>query len=169
MLSSFSHVRLFNPLNCSPPGSSVHGILQARILKWGATSFSRGSSWPRNQTCIPLFGRWFFTTEPSGKPMSCVLSKSKFLKLIHASKMNFFSYVFPPLCLFLWVVPIFIFGHVRQLTESQFPNQELNLGPQQWKLCIPTTDHQGISSTFCLTKWLSGLKRKLDQYFQILV
>ena len=35
---------------CSPPGSSVHGILQARILKWVAISFSRGSSQPRNLT-----------------------------------------------------------------------------------------------------------------------
>ena len=36
----------------SQPGSSVHGISQARILEWVAISFSRGSSWPRNQTCV---------------------------------------------------------------------------------------------------------------------
>ena len=54
-------------------------------------------------------------------------------------KDEFFSSVFPPLCLFLWVVLIFIFGHVRQLAESQFPNQDLNLGPQQWKLHTPAT------------------------------
>ena len=35
---------LCNPMDCSPPGFSVHGILQARILKWAAISFSRGSS-----------------------------------------------------------------------------------------------------------------------------
>ena len=35
---------LCDPLDCSPPGSSVHGILQARILEWVAISFSRGSS-----------------------------------------------------------------------------------------------------------------------------
>ena len=39
-------------VDCSPPGSSVHGILQARILEWVAISFSRGSSWPRDRTCI---------------------------------------------------------------------------------------------------------------------
>ena len=38
------------PVDCSPPSSSVHGILQARILEWLAISFSRGSSWPRDQT-----------------------------------------------------------------------------------------------------------------------
>ena len=36
----------------SPPGSSVHGILQARTLKWLAISFSRGSSWPRDRTWV---------------------------------------------------------------------------------------------------------------------
>ena len=37
---------LCNPVDCRPPGSSVHGILQARILECVAISFSRGSSWP---------------------------------------------------------------------------------------------------------------------------
>ena len=39
---------LCDPMDCSLPGSSVHGILQARVLEWVAISFSRGSSWPRN-------------------------------------------------------------------------------------------------------------------------
>ena len=53
-----SHVRLFwNPMDCSPPGSSVHGISQARILEWVAISFSRGSSQPRDWTCISCIGR----------------------------------------------------------------------------------------------------------------
>ena len=41
---------LCDPMVCSPPGSSVHGILQARILKWVALPFSRGPSWPRDWT-----------------------------------------------------------------------------------------------------------------------
>ena len=41
-----------DPVECSPPGSSVHGISQARILEWVITSFSRGSSPPRDQTWI---------------------------------------------------------------------------------------------------------------------
>ena len=44
---------LCEPMDCSPPGSSVHGTLQARILEWVAISFSRRSSQPRDQTCIP--------------------------------------------------------------------------------------------------------------------
>ena len=43
---------LCHPMDCSPPGSSVHGILQARILEWVAISFSRGSSQPRDGTCV---------------------------------------------------------------------------------------------------------------------
>ena len=43
---------LCDPMDCSPPGSSVHGILQARILEWVAIPFSRGSSQPRDQTQV---------------------------------------------------------------------------------------------------------------------
>ena len=52
---------LCNPMGCSLPGSSVHGILQERILKWVAISSSRGSSSPRDRTgisCVSNFGRW---------------------------------------------------------------------------------------------------------------
>ena len=46
-------VQLFcDPIDCSPPGSSVHEIFQGRILQWVAFSSSRGSSWPRDWTCI---------------------------------------------------------------------------------------------------------------------
>ena len=47
-----------DPLNCSPPGSSVHGILQARIQEWVAISSSRGSFWTRDGTHISLISRW---------------------------------------------------------------------------------------------------------------
>ena len=43
---------LCNPMDCSPPGSSVHRIHQAEILEWVAISFSKGSAWPRDQTCV---------------------------------------------------------------------------------------------------------------------
>ena len=45
---SLSHVRLCYPMDGSPPGSSVHGILQARTLEWAAMPSSRGSSLPRD-------------------------------------------------------------------------------------------------------------------------
>ena len=52
-----SCLTLCNPTDCSPAGSSVHGILQERILAWVAISFSRESSGPRDQTCISFIGR----------------------------------------------------------------------------------------------------------------
>ena len=52
-----SSLQLCDPLDCSPPGSSLHGILQARVLEWVALSFFRGSSQPRDQTCVSFIGR----------------------------------------------------------------------------------------------------------------
>ena len=49
---------LCDPMDCSPPGSFVHRISQAGILERIAISFSRGSSQPRNRTCISCTGRW---------------------------------------------------------------------------------------------------------------
>ena len=55
---ALSCVWLFcNPMDYSPPGSSVHGIFQARVPKWVAISFSRGSSWPRDWTRVSCIGR----------------------------------------------------------------------------------------------------------------
>ena len=52
---------LCDPLDCNPPGSSVHGILQARILKWVAFPFSRGSSQPRYWIWVScVTGRFFY-------------------------------------------------------------------------------------------------------------
>ena len=51
---------LCDPMDCSPPGSSALEILQARILEWVATFFSRGSAW---------IGRQILYTEPPGKPL----------------------------------------------------------------------------------------------------
>ena len=55
------HVQLCDPMDCSLPGSSIHGIFQARILEWVAISFARASSRPRDWTCvscISCIGRW---------------------------------------------------------------------------------------------------------------
>ena len=49
------------PMNCSLPGSSTHGILQARILEWVAIPFSRGSSCSRDQTPVYCIAGRFFT------------------------------------------------------------------------------------------------------------
>ena len=50
-----------DPMDCSPPGSSVHEISQARILEWVAISFFMGSSWPRNWIWVSCIAGRFFT------------------------------------------------------------------------------------------------------------
>ena len=65
---SLSHVQLFNPMDCHPPGPSVHGIFQARILEWVAISFSRGSSPPGTEPESPALKANSLPSEPPGKP-----------------------------------------------------------------------------------------------------
>ena len=64
---------LWNPLDCSPPGSSVHGIFQARILEWIAISSSRGSSRPRDRNRVPALQTDTLPSETPGKPTSRTL------------------------------------------------------------------------------------------------
>ena len=51
VLVAQSCLTLWDPVDCSPPDSSAHGILQARMQEWVAIPFSRGSSQPRDRTC----------------------------------------------------------------------------------------------------------------------
>ena len=68
---SQSCLTLCDPMDCSPPGSSVHGILQARILEWVAISFSRGSSWSRNWTWVSCIAGRLFTDWATRKTYNC--------------------------------------------------------------------------------------------------
>ena len=61
MLTAQLCLTLCNSMDFSPPGSSVHGILQARILEWVAIPFSRGSSQPKDQTQVSCLAGRFFT------------------------------------------------------------------------------------------------------------
>ena len=65
---------LWDSVDCSPPGSSAHGILQARMLEWVAMPSSRASSWPRDWTrvsCGSCIAGGFSTAEAPGKPPLC--------------------------------------------------------------------------------------------------
>ena len=75
---------LRNPVDCSLPGSSVHGILQERTLEWVVISSSRGSSWFRDWThtsCISCSGRWILhLLSHQGKP-NAILGEMKAMNL----------------------------------------------------------------------------------------
>ena len=65
-----SCLTLCDPMDCSLPGSSIHGIFQARVLEWVAISFSRGSSRPEDETCVsPIVGRCFYRLSHQGSPI----------------------------------------------------------------------------------------------------
>ena len=70
---------LCNPMDYSPPGSSVHGILQTRILEWVAISSSRGSSQPRDRTQVFCITGRFFTIWATKKPLEAGNSLSQFI------------------------------------------------------------------------------------------
>ena len=69
------YLTLCNPMDCSPPGSSVPGILQARILAWDAMPSSRRSSRPRDRTCISYVSyigkRVLYHSPHLGRPVVC--------------------------------------------------------------------------------------------------
>ena len=102
--SHFSHVRLCNTVDCSSPGSSVHGILQARILEWLAMPSSRGSSWSRDWTCIScgscIAVRFFIKETPGKSHFSCMITFFLFffkhLSLSRDSILSYRSFVFCP-------------------------------------------------------------------------
>ena len=81
VLVAQSCLTLCDPIVCRPPGSSVHGIFQARILEWVAIPFSRGSSWPRGRTQVfHTVGR-FSTIWASRKIWGWVESSSVFISV----------------------------------------------------------------------------------------
>ena len=89
VVQSLSHIWLFcDPMGCSLPGSSVHAILQARILEWVAISFSRGSSQPRDRTRVSCIGWWIlyhWATREVPPPDSGLLSDT-FLSTVLAAR-----------------------------------------------------------------------------------
>ena len=96
---------LCNPMDRSPSASSVHGILQARILEWVAMPSSRRSFWPRNQTRASCTAD-FLPTEPTGKPIikdyNCSTVKSRVYILIYLSS----------IC--IWALGLFLDSDIKE-------------------------------------------------------
>ena len=69
---------LRDPVDCSPPGSSVRGILQARILEWVAMPSSRGTSQPRNGTEVSCIVGDFFTSRATWEAQDLPLAAFKY-------------------------------------------------------------------------------------------
>ena len=76
---------------------------QARILEWVAISFSRGSSWPRDQTCISWIAGRFFTTESLGKPQSTSTESESAFFLSAVYFICVCVYLYSKIYLFIWL------------------------------------------------------------------
>ena len=97
-------------MDCSLPGSSVHGISQARILEWVAISLSRGSSRSRDQIWVYCLAGGFFTIELSGKlyVCTCVTFAEKITKCKRRTKIQING-----------KNTIFVYGKIQYLKDSK--------------------------------------------------
>ena len=97
-----SHPTLCDPKDCSPQGSSIHGIFQAKVLELVAISFSRGSSWPRNQTQVSHIAGRFFTIWATGEAPWRLKRYVNQVQDVILNKYSFF-YIFIFIYLFLYI------------------------------------------------------------------
>ena len=108
-------------MDYSPPGSSVHGILQAKIVEWVAIPFSGGSSWPRDWTQVSCIAGTFFTI--------WVYYPSIPLLSIHLREMK--AFVHAKTCVYVFMASLFISKtknneNVHQ-QENGFKNRHLSM------------------------------------------
>ena len=127
---------LCDPMDCSPLGSSVHGILQVRILEWVAMPSSRGSSWPRDGTLSPVSGS--LPLVPLGSPSSVVCESRSVM-----SDSSWPHGLYSP-----WNSP----GHntrvgISSLLQGIFPTQGSNPGLLHYRWILYQLSHQGSPST----------------------
>ena len=121
-----SCLTLWDPMDCSLPGSSVHGISQARILEWVAISSSRESFWPKHWThisCVSCIAGGFFTAEPSGK--ECISHEHLKISYVFTTEyMQFYFFCFQLLFLstaIFWIMEglLFLFSHFTITLRNQ--------------------------------------------------
>ena len=94
------YLALCDTMDCRLPGSSVHGILQARILEWMAGPLSRGSSQPRDPTQVSLIASRFFTVWATRE------SQEYCLFLISSASTRSLPFLSFIVCIFAWNVPL---------------------------------------------------------------
>ena len=137
--------------DCSPSGSSVHGILQARILEWVAISFSRGSSWPRDWTFISCIERQI---------LYCLNHKGSLCLLVQSCPTfhNPMDWLQPTRLLCPWYFP----GQNTELgchflLQGIFLNQGSNLHLLHWQAdSLPLTPWEAFRSVAWGTQFVSS-------------
>ena len=155
-VKSLTGVRLCDPVDYSPPGFSVHGVLQERILEGVTISFSRGSSRPREWTRSPALEADALTSEPPGKPMINLDSVLKNRDITLLTKVCIAKAI---------VFPVIMYG-CESWTIKKFECQRIDAFELCWRrpLTVPWTArrlHQSILKEINLEYSLKGLMLKL--------
>ena len=138
---------LCNPMGCSPPGSHIHAIFQAKILEWFAISYSRGFSWPRDRipiSCGSCIAGRFFTAGPPGKPDDVGFSSVTQLCLTLCDPMDSSMPGFPV----HHQLPEFSQTHVNWVSDVIQPSNLLS---------SPSPPTLNLSQHHGLFKWVSSL------------
>ena len=174
-----SCLTLYDHIHCSPSGSSVHGILQARIPKWVVIHSSRGPGIKPASPASPALAGGFFTTEPSGKPFSSIklMLNPCFLNWATVQDFSFKKLMIPPILRAITVEKCIIRKEKSRLkihTNVRIPevssswwwrgqNFILPFDQSESRQCpealwsSPTTPVQGLRADGCLLASLSML------------
>ena len=140
---------LCDPMDCSLPGSSIHGILSARVLEWVAIPFSRGSSQPRDQTCVS-----FVSLAPP--PRRC---HQKPWKKLRPDQASFFKQQKSKIC-FLLIIKV-LCNHYWKLIKKRMKKINHNPVTQKWPSIL-----QDISSQFvCVSFPCPRIEHNIFKYF----
>ena len=153
------YLTLCNPMDCSLPGSSVHGIFQARVLEWVAFSFFRGSSWPRDWTQVSRIAGRHFTIWATREAHRCLDTKiGKLITFVFNNCSCSVAQLCPALCnpmdcsmpgfLVLYCLLKFAQIHVHWVGDAICPSNPL---PPSSPLAFSLSQHQG------LFQWVSSL------------
>ena len=138
----------------SSPGSFVHGILQARILKWAAISFSRGSSQPRDWTCISCTAGRFFTIWATREALEC-WTRGGYSALQFSSVQSLSR---------VWLFRPHGLQHARLPCPSPTPGACSNSCPScRW--CHPTTSSSVVPFFYCLQSFPASGSLTMSQFF----
>ena len=141
VLVTQSCLTLCKPMHCGPPSSSVHGILQARMLEWIAMRSSRGSSQPRNQTQVSHIAGRFFTAWATREVQLLPKSPSPS------------------------VLPIFLWGRESQSSFFHFPDETTSV--QRWASKLSLLFHRAPCS-LSLSFFFFGLHLLLIRIFLLI-
>ena len=174
MLSCFSCVRLWDPVDCSPPGSSVHGILQARILEWVTMPSSNGSSQPRDRIQLSHIAGTLYRLSHQGREeeyvVMCKHIKHVLLLLIRIFMWTIFKVLIFAIVTMLLMFYALVFGH--EACGILLPWLEIKLTPLCLENEVQTTGWPGKSQDrshlLQVASFISGIAWKFTPVFHCL-